>query len=233
MPTQSLWLVPAPLSQQTPGIHLGRDDLSTVYKLNTWLVETPKMARSILKLYEHPTPIACLEIVPMAEFSNQKAITDFLSKTGHDVGVLSDAGCPAIADPGANVVRVAHQLGWTISPMVGASSIFLGLMGSGLCGQQFIFHGYPPKEEHARSKWITNTESNSKRLTQTQIAIETPYRNQVFFEALCKNLKSETHLCVATELTGLNQKIKTQLVKNWIKTPVKLDKTASLFLWLS
>jgi 16S rRNA (cytidine1402-2'-O)-methyltransferase len=233
MTTQSIWLVPAPLSQQNPSMHLGQDNLSTVHQLHTWLVETPKTARSILKLYQHPCAIADLQIISMADFSSESAIEKFLHGAAHDVGILSDAGCPAIADPGANIVQVAHKLGWNVCPMVGASSIVLGLMASGLSGQRFAFHGYPPKEEQARALWIASTENSSKRFKQTQVAIETPYRNQVFFDALCRNLKPETRLCVASELTGFNQNIKTQLVKDWIKNPIKLDKIASLFLWLA
>jgi 16S rRNA (cytidine1402-2'-O)-methyltransferase len=147
------------------------------------------------------------------------------------VGVLSDAGCPGIADPGALAVAAAHELGMTVKPMVGASSLLLALMGSGMSGQSFTFHGYLPVDEQPRAEFIKRSEAQSGEFSQTQMAIETPYRNQVFFNTLIKTLKPSTLLCIATEMTGAAETIRTQAVEVWRRNPIEIGKRATLFLW--
>ena len=235
MTATRLLLVPAPLSQETPRIDLNAGDLATVQTLRHWLVETPKVARSILKLYGHPVAISELDIRSLTDFKHKTEIAAYLKglETGAEVGVLSDAGCPGIADPGAQAVEVAHELGMAVKPMVGASSVFLALMASGMSGQRFAFHGYLPVDEQARVDFIKLSEIESAALGQTQIAIETPYRNQVFFNALCKALRPTTLLCIATEVTGDGEAIKTQTIEAWRKSPSDIGKRATLFLWQS
>ncbi len=226
-----LWLVPAPLSQQAPAIELLPADLLRVRLIRHWLVETPKTARAWLKLYGHPTPIAELHIQALADLGTPACLREWLAQADGPVGVMSDAGCPGVADPGAVAVAQAHALGWPVRPMPGASSILLGLMGSGLSGQSFVFHGYVPVETAQRQRFLQDSERQSARLKQTQMAIETPYRNSAFFQALCDNLKPDTLLCVASELRGPAEFLRTRRVCDWKKQPPVLGKQATLFLW--
>jgi 16S rRNA (cytidine1402-2'-O)-methyltransferase len=233
MTANHLFLVPAPLSQETPRVDLTTADLATVRSIKHWLVETPKAARAILKFYGHPVAISELDIRSLLDFKNKAEITDFFKKLASDssVGVLSDAGCPGIADPGALAVAAAHELEMTVKPMVGASALLLALMGSGMSGQSFTFHGYLPVDEQPRTEFIKRSESQSGELSQTQMAIETPYRNQVLFNTLIKTLKPSTLLCIATEITGTGESIRTQPIEAWRRNPVEIGKRATLFLW--
>jgi len=233
MTIKTLFLVPSPLSQETPRVDLSINDLTTVRTIKYWLVETPKVARAILKRYEHPSAIADLDIRSLADFKNKQEIHAYLAalNTEAQVGVLSDAGCPGIADPGAQAAAVAHEMGLAVKPLVGASSIFLALMASGLSGQAFTFHGYLQVDEKERADFLKQSETVSAEMSQTQIAIETPYRNQAFFNTLCKTLKPNSLLCVATELTGDGERILTQPVEAWRKNPIEIGKRATLFLW--
>lgn len=233
-----LYLVPAPLSQILPAVDLSPADLAIVRSLQHWLVETPKAARAWLKLYEHPAPLSTLNLVAISELTamggaapDGSGLTHWLRSVGGPVGVMSDAGCPGVADPGAEVVAAAHGLGWRIMPMVGPSSVLLALMGSGLSGQCFAFRGYPPTDEGRRSAWIANTQRVSAAEQQTQIAIETPYRNNVLMKALCETLAPDTRLCVASELRGPGQQIQTRTVAQWRQDVPVLQKQATLFLW--
>lgn len=231
-PTQpALYLVPAPLSQIAPSVELLPSDLQTVQRIKRWLVETPKTARAWLKLYAHPEPLANLTLSSLSELDSPDALADWMSADTSDVGVLSDAGCPGVADPGAQAVAVAHQLGWKVCPMVGASSLLLALMGSGMSGQSFVFHGYLPVDASQRRRSIEETERQSARLAQTQMAIETPYRNAALFQALCATLHPTTMLCVASELRGPGQRIRSQPVAAWKRQPFDPGKLATLFVW--
>lgn len=228
---RQLWLVPAPLSQQSPAVDLLPADLPVVRQIVHWLVETPKAARAWLKLYGHPIPIAQLDIKAMADFTDSALLRDWMKGLDGPVGVMSDAGCPGVADPGALAVAQAHAMGWTVCPMVGPSSILLALMASGLSGQSFTFNGYLPVENTQRQRFLQESERQSARLKQTQIAIETPYRNAALFQALCDTLKPDTLVCVASELRGPVQSIATRTVSVWKKQPPALGKQATLFLW--
>jgi 16S rRNA (cytidine1402-2'-O)-methyltransferase len=233
MTAKTLLLVPSPLSQETPRIDLSEADLSMVRSSRHWLVETPKVARAVLKLYGHPIPIAELDIRSLSDFKHKSEIKTYFGSldASASVGVLSDAGCPGIADPGAQAAAVAHEMGLAVKPMVGASSVFLALMASGMSGQSFAFHGYLPVDEHNRADFIKRSETLSAELSQTQIAIETPYRNQVLFNALSKTLKPSTLLCIATEITGIGESIATRRIDDWKKSSIEIGKRATLFLW--
>lgn len=228
---QQLYLVPAPLSQQLPAVDLLASELQVVRQIRHWLVETPKTARAWIKLYGHPVPIADLNIQPMADLKDARAMRTWLEACDGAVGVMSDAGCPGVADPGAVLVAAAHAIGWTVFPLVGPSSLLLALMGSGLSGQSFVFHGYLPVETLSRQRFLQESERQSVRLRQTQIAIETPYRNDALFKALCETLRPDTQVCVASELRGPQQFIATRALAQWKKTPPALGKQATLFLW--
>lgn len=152
---------------------------------------------------------------------------------GKPLGVISESGCPGVADPGALAVRYAHTHGIPIEPLVGPSSILLALMASGLNGQRFAFHGYLPVEAKEAGRVIKDLESESKSRGQTQIFIETPYRNNALFSHLLKNLHDDTWLCLAVDITGNNEMIKTQPVKKWKNETITLPKEPALFLFQS
>jgi 16S rRNA (cytidine1402-2'-O)-methyltransferase len=136
---------------------------------------------------------------------------------GFNIGLLSESGCPAIADPGAKLVALAHKKNIKVIPMIGPSSILLALMASGLNGQQFKFHGYLPSEKSERIKKITLIENESKKNSETQIFIETPYRNQHVFNDLIETLKEQTQLCIGLDITSENESILTKNIRDWKK----------------
>jgi 16S rRNA (cytidine1402-2'-O)-methyltransferase len=147
-----------------------------------------------------------------------------------EIGVLSESGCPGIADPGSLVALQGHKKGFTVVPLPGPSSIYLALMGSGLNGQNFTFHGYLPIERKEREKRISQIDSQANKSNQTQIFIETPYRNQHMFESLLHTCSSETMLCVATDLTGDMESISTKSISVWRRTKTELPKSPTVFL---
>ena len=153
--------------------------------------------------------------------------------TGNDLGVLSESGCAGIADPGALAVKFAHQHTIQVVPLSGPSSILLALIGSGLNGQKFSFHGYLPIESKEASKAIKEFEKESRSKNQTQIFIETPYRNNAIFQSLIRNLNQETDLCVAMDLTGESEFILTKTVKEWRAQSFELPKKPAVFLFLA
>src|SRR5436190_2148383 len=144
---------------------------------------------------------------------------------GSDMGVISEAGCPGVADPGSQAVLYAHEHGIVTIPLVGPSSIILALMASGLNGQKFAFHGYLPVEKEKIGGEIRNFEAESRKRKQTQIFIETPYRNQALFENFLRNLHADTLLTIAIDITGANEKIITKPVRNWKRESMEIPKT--------
>lgn len=154
-------------------------------------------------------------------------------KEGATGALLSDAGCPAVADPGSQVVAAAHRMGIKVVPMVGPSSLLLALMASGLNGQSFAFHGYIPVKSNERLPRIKELERVSKHWNQTQLFIETPYRSDAMMQDLLNGLSADTMLCVATNLTGPNERITTQSVGEWKRKNMKLDKVPAVFLFLA
>lgn len=154
-------------------------------------------------------------------------------KKGHDIGVMSEAGCPGIADPGSVLVKKAHQLNVEVVPLTGPNSIILALMASGLNGQSFCFHGYLPLKDPARSNKIKELEVLSAKEKQTQIFIETPYRNHVLLDELLKKCKNNTLLCVAENITASNAFIKTRTIYDWRQNKPKLGKEPAVFLLLA
>jgi 16S rRNA (cytidine1402-2'-O)-methyltransferase len=152
---------------------------------------------------------------------------------GHDIGVISESGCPGVADPGALAVRYAHETGIEVIPLVGPSSILLALMGSGLNGQRFAFHGYLPIDVQEATSLIRSLEKESAQRNQTQLFIETPYRNNHLFELLVKSLSPATRLTVAIDLTGFKQSIQTLPIKDWRKGSHSWEKLPAIFLFLA
>lgn len=229
-----LYLVPSPLSQKTPKLPVLAADLPQIQACKTWLVENAKPARAALAQFNMPVAIRDLNILEIAQLNPQQRL-DLIEqcKSGEPMAVMSDAGCPGVADPGAEFVTLAHRAACPVHPMVGPSSILLALMGSGLNGQSFRFYGYPPLEPAQRDVWIKQTERESKAQKCTQMVIETPFRNDKLIDALLKQLSGETLLCVAWDLTGDEENIHTKTVAQWKKQAPAPGKAPCLFLWLA
>lgn len=231
-----LWLLPVALGDTPWQYCLPPATREAACRLTHFVAENAKSARAELKRMEHPVPLRELAIEQLPEKPGPADIDRLLVPlyAGHDIGLMSEAGCPAVADPGALLVRRAHALGLCVKPLVGPSSILLALMASGLNGQRFVFHGYLPAKEPERSQRIIDLEKESIRLQQTQIFIETPYRNLVLFNALIANARPQTLLCLATDLTLEQEYVTTRSISEWKKqvTP-PIDKRPSVFLFLA
>ncbi len=243
-PTPALHLIPVPLSELVgadPSRSLTADVIEQTRNLRHFVVENAKSARAFLKTIEMPVPIAELSIKELpgrgkmgkseANNSDWDALLSPIT-SGSPIGLLSEAGCPAVADPGSDLVQRAHQRNIPVLPHIGPSSLLLALMGSGLGGQCFAFHGYLPQDEAGRKQALSKLEEESRRFGQTQIVIETPYRNRAFFESLLNGLKPNTQLCVAADLTMPSQLIVTRSIAGWknAAAPV-LEKRPAVFLF--
>lgn len=231
-----LWLLPVALGETSWNDYLPTASREAACRLAHFVAENAKTARAELKRIGHPVPVRHLAIEQLPATPTATDIERLLAplRAGHDLGLMSEAGCPAVADPGALLVRRAHELGLVVRPLVGPSSILLALMASGLDGQRFAFHGYLPAREPERSRRIAELEKESDRLQQTQIFIETPYRNQALLAALLLNCRPRTRLCLATDLTSRTEQIATRRIAEWkaIVLP-DLDKRPTVFLLLA
>ena len=206
--------------------------------LNTFAVENAKTARAFLKAIGVTRPIAELDITEIGHAPDEKTLKPLVDRLlrGIDIGVLAEAGCPGIADPGAQLVRLAHEKNIRVVPLTGPSSILLALMASGLNGQHFAFAGYAPVKAPQRDEFLKKLEGRSARERETQILIETPYRNGALVQALLAALKPDTHVCVAVDLTLTTESILTRRVSEWRKSPpapALLDKKPAVFLFLA
>lgn len=228
----TLFLIPAPLGEA--GLHeiIPVKVLQRIARLQYFIVEHPKTARQFLKQIEGIRPLPEIEMQVLNEHTSVGQLDQLLQPllAGNDVGLLSEAGCPAVADPGANLVRVAHQKHVPVVPLVGPSSILLALMASGMNGQCFHFHGYLPIKNELRLQKILQLEKESARTNQTQIFIETPYRNQKLLEILVHNCKDETDLCIASNLTLPDEYIVTKKIKDWRSYLPDINKKPAVFL---
>ncbi|MBY0474631.1 MAG: SAM-dependent methyltransferase [Nitrosomonas sp.] len=230
--TGKLYLIPAPISQTDIAWVLPAAVQQCVAEISHFIVEHPKTARQFLKQLHCKCPLQELNMQTLNEHTQAKDLLSLLDPilAGHDVGLLSEAGCPAVADPGAGLVRLAHKKNIPVVPLVGPSSILLALMASGLNGQRFAFHGYLPVESVARASKILELEKVSINLQQTQIFIETPYRNQKLLEQLVKVCNDNTDLCVATDLTFVRERIATKSIKEWRRSLPDINKIPAIFL---
>ena len=202
--------------------------------LKTYIAENAKTARAYLKQTGTEGAIQDITIHTLSAKTSESDMRRWLTETTGEMGLVSEAGCPAVADPGARVVQLAHQLGIRVVPWVGPSSILLGLMASGLDGQRFTFHGYVPIAPAERSKQLKTWEQLSVRHNQTQLFIETPYRNMAMFATLQESLNPGTRLCIARALTTSDEWIRTDTIAGWKKRPAPdLDKYPTLFLFLA
>ncbi|WP_207428503.1 SAM-dependent methyltransferase [Pedobacter sp. SYSU D00535] len=232
MPKGTLFLIPVPLAENSAEKVLTIYQQELINNIRTYIVENEKTARYWLKNMKLQVPQSELNIHVYGKHSEKVDIASYFKEleAGQDVGLMSEAGCPAVADPGSDVVAEAHRRGIKVVPNVGPSSILLALMGSGFNGQSFTFHGYLPIDKGQRSKRIKELEAQSERQKQTQIFIETPFRNNQMLEELLRTCSSRTKLCVAVNLTGEDEQIISQPVEQWRKLKVDFHKKPAIFL---
>jgi len=211
----TLYLIPTSLSKRPLVEELKESDLDIVRSLSYFIVETPKIARSYFKGLG--IVIQELDMRVLDEHTKSNDIPFLIEPLihGFNVGLMTDAGCPGVGDPGSLVVRECHRLGIKVVPLVGPSSIILSLMASGLNGQRFRFLGYLPKEPESRRKIIKRIENESIRNNESEIFIEAPYRNKRLFDDLMSVCNANTELAVAVDLTGKNEDIRTMKISEW------------------
>ncbi len=225
-----VYLIPAFLHEA--GLHvLPSYLLQTIEKCSVFFVENERSARRYLKQLKKELIIDDYEWYAI-EKAETVVIQQFQQKIteGKIIGIISEAGCPGVADPGQLLVAAAHNMHAKVIPLVGPSSVLLALMASGMNGQRFSFYGYLPIEGHQRVKAIKELETESIKQDCTQIFIETPYRNHQLLEGLLKTCRQQTSLCIAANLTGPDEYIKTQTIAQWKQTPVELHKKPVIFL---
>ena len=227
-----LFLIPSPLGEGELNWIIPDHVKQCIANLTHFVVEHPKTARHFLKQIELQRPIQTITFQTLDKHTLVNELDTLLEPiyTGKDMGLLSEAGCPAIADPGADLVRIAHEKEIQVVPLVGPSSILLALMASGLNGQSFSFHGYLPIDRASCIEKIIQIESASLKLKQTQIFIETPYRNKKLFELLIAHCQRSTHLCIASNLTLQGEAIKTRSIKDWQTNSLDFEKKPTVFL---
>ncbi|HEX5170289.1 MAG TPA: SAM-dependent methyltransferase [Cyclobacteriaceae bacterium] len=228
-----LILVPSVIAQETQHKVIPLQVKNELKDVQHFLAENIRTARRFLSSLEIYESIEPLDFKILNKETRREELPDLFQPifNGQNIGVLSESGCPGVADPGALAVNYAQEHEITIVPLVGPSSILLALMSSGLNGQQFAFRGYLPIEPKDREKAIREFEKESLQKNQTQIFIETPYRNFALFSSLLKNLKANTKLCVAVDLTGQNESIRTMNVREWQAKSIDLPKLPAIFLF--
>ncbi|ETD72890.1 S-adenosylmethionine-dependent methyltransferase [Pelistega indica] len=232
----SLHLIPVGLGNAPIQRWLPQEAQTLASEIDVYIAENAKTARAFLKLVTPVKPIQEIIIHTLTSKTSPQEIREWLKNPGSQgrIGLVSEAGCPAVADPGAIVVKEAHKMNIRVIPWVGPSSLLLGLMASGLDGQRFAFHGYAPVQPHERVKQLQQWESYSQKHQQTQLFIETPYRNLAMFQSLLDTLKPSTRLCIARAITTDAEWIKTYTIAEWKKQAVPdIDKQATLFLFLA
>lgn len=230
-----LHLLPVGLGPAEPAGTHPAGVLATMAALDYFIVERAKTARSELKRLGYDRPIQEARIEELPQTLDTTTIDRLLApiREGRDGGLMSEAGCPAVADPGALIVRRAHALGIRVIPQVGPSSMLLALMASGLNGQGFAFHGYLPQKPDERTKALQQLEKESSRLERTQFFIETPYRNNAMFASLLQTLRDDSLLCVARSLSTASEWVMTRSIRDWKKSPAPdLDRQPAIFLLL-
>ena len=227
----TLYLIPTALGGDAKS-GLSPGTLQRLHSLDTFVVENAKSARQFLKAAGYPHPLQDVRMRVLDEHTPDAALPELLAPLleGKDCGLLSEAGCPAVADPGALLVRRAHEHGIRVVPLVGPSALLLALMASGLNGQRFAFHGYLPVEAAERRRRLQDLERESQRADCTEIFIETPYRNDTLFRAILDACRDETLVCVATDISMPTESILTRPVKAWRRSVPALDRRPTVFL---
>jgi 16S rRNA (cytidine1402-2'-O)-methyltransferase len=233
--TGTLYFIPVTLGDDNISNVLPPDVVSLTQQLDEFIVENEKTARHFLSTIKHTKPIREIVLKTLNEHTTDKELPVLLNAlmSGKNVGLMSEAGCPGIADPGAKLAALAHQKGIRVAPLVGPSSILLSLMASGLNGQRFTFLGYIAADKNSRITQLKEIEKRS-RLQETQIFIETPYRNQHMLEDILANCNAETKLCIACNISLADEYIVTKRIKEWKQNPLPdLHKRPTVFLLLA
>lgn len=231
----ALYLFPVGLSDTPPTDVLPQRNVELLRQVRHFVVENLRSARRFLKSVDRSINIDELTLTELSEHTPAEAVPAMLVPLtrGEAIGVISEAGCPAVADPGADIVAEAQRRGFKVIPLVGPSSILLSLMASGFNGQRFAFEGYLPINEQARAKRLKEMQQRILRERQTQIFIETPYRNNRLLSELCGKLPGQMLLCVASDITGPNQSIITRTLSQWSKSAYDYNKIPTIFLLFS
>lgn len=228
----TLFLIPVPLAENAAQKSFTAYFGDTINAISTYIVENEKTARKFLKEAGIKIPQSELKIHDYGKHKRNDSMVPYFKElmTGKDVGLMSEAGCPGVADPGAEVILEAHKRGIKVVPLVGPSSILLALMASGFNGQSFTFNGYLPIDKVDRVKRIKELEQLAEKNKQTQLFIETPFRNNHLFEDVLKNAAAQTLLCVACNLTAEDEFVKTMSIGQWRQERIDLHKKPTIFL---
>lgn len=228
----ALYLIPVTLGETSIEKVLPSYNKEIILGIKHFIVEDVRSARRFLKKVERSIDIDTLTFFTLNKHTSPEDISSYLKPlmAGNPMGVISEAGCPAVADPGADVVAIAQRKNLKVVPLVGPSSIILSVMGSGFNGQSFAFHGYLPIDSNDRAKRIKVLEQRVYAEDQTQLFIETPYRNNKMMEDIVKNCRPQTKLCVAANITCEDEYIKTRTIKEWQGKLPDLSKIPCIFL---
>ncbi len=226
-----LYLFPVPVGDTQPADVLPGRNIELLRSVKYFVVENVRSARRFLKSCDRSIDIDSLSLTELSEHTRPDQVEAMLEpmERGFDMGIISEAGCPAVADPGADAVAIAQSRGYEVVPLVGPSSIILSLMASGFNGQSFAFAGYLPIDDAKRTAKLKEMTA-AIRHGQTQIFIETPYRNNRLIEALVRKLPADLKLCVASDITGPRQSILTKSLKDWRTAEYNYDKIPTIFL---
>jgi len=230
-----LYLIPVPLGENAPLTLIPEETRRVASRLRSFIAEEPKNARRFLKRLGFATQLQEIEILSLNEHTLAEGLPRLIVPLleGKSIGLMSDVGCPAVADPGAELVRMAHEHGVAVVPLTGPSAILLALMASGLNGQRFSFRGYLPADKASRIAKIRELERDSRSSDETEIFIETPYRNQHLFDSLLETCRQQTRLCLAVDLTLATEFIRTMTIQQWSAKPPELGKRPAVFLLYS
>lgn len=229
----ALYLIPVTLGETTIEQVLPSYNHEVIMGIRHFVVENIRSARRFLRQTDKAFPIDECTFFEMGKHADEKQFSQYLNplREGKSVGIISEAGCPAVADPGADIVKIAQKEGLQVVPLVGPNSMIMAVMSSGLGGQSFAFNGYLPVDASDRAKRLKNLESRAWSEGQTQLFIETPYRNEKMFQALLNTLRPQTHLCIAAGITTADEYIRTHSISEWKKTRLPdLSKIPAIFL---
>jgi 16S rRNA (cytidine1402-2'-O)-methyltransferase len=233
MATGKLYLLPVPLGDEAdPKEVLPETVARSIEFIDHYIVENEKTARRFIKAILPTKKQPDLKLSVLNKHTEPSEHNAFIQPCmeGKNVGLMSEAGCPGVADPGAAIVKIAHEKGIQVVPLVGPSSILLAMMASGMNGQSFAFNGYLPIEKSDKKSALKNFEKLSQEKGQSQLFIETPYRNNKLFEDILATLQPSTHLCIAADITLSTEYIKTKTIANWKKEKVDLHNRPCIFI---
>jgi 16S rRNA (cytidine1402-2'-O)-methyltransferase len=228
----TLFLIPSVIAENSADYTIPQNVLKCIFELDEFIVENERTARRFLKSISYEKSLDSLILHTLNKHTEYSEIPSFINSllNGKNIGLLSEAGCPCIADPGSEIVKLAHQHGINVKPLVGPSSILLALIASGFNGQNFAFNGYLPIDRNARVKKIKELESKANREDQTQIFMETPFRNMQLLNDILNCCKPSTLLCIAADITGSTEFLQTKSITEWKENIPQLNKRTVVFL---